>query len=248
MIGIYKIQNKVNGKIYVGQSINITERWEQHKSRAYINGDTGYNQPIHQAFRKYGLNNFVFEVLEETSFNQLDEREQYWIKELNTLSPNGYNIENGGRKNKGVTYICSECGRPLAEGKNNITGLCQTCYNLLRSKHIPTSEELYESLCFNNGNFSKVSQIYGVSDNAIRKWCKKYNMPFHSKDYKNIKTKQPYRKQVEQIDLNSGKVINIYNSIADAARALGMNTSTHITEVCQGIYKSAGGYGWKYKE
>ena len=105
-----------------------------------------------------------------------------------------------------------------------------------------------KSLCFNNGNFSKVSQIYGVSDNAIRKWCKKYNMPFHSKDYKNIKTKQPYRKQVEQIDLNSGKVINIYNSIADAARALGMNTSTHITEVCQGIYKSAGGYGWKYKE
>lgn len=49
----------------------------------------------------------------------------------------------------------------------------------------PSAEELEKILLENNGNFSKVGKIFGISDNGVRKWCKMYNMPFHSADYKN---------------------------------------------------------------
>ena len=48
---------------------------------------------IGKAIQKYGVNNFIFEVIEECSVDMLDEREKYWILKLNTLTPNGYNIK-----------------------------------------------------------------------------------------------------------------------------------------------------------
>lgn len=67
--GIYKITNQINGKCYIGQSVNIERRWQEHKrfnSREQL-------AIIHQAFRKYGLENFSFEILEECSQEQLDD-------------------------------------------------------------------------------------------------------------------------------------------------------------------------------
>ena len=90
MIGIYKIINNINGKIYVGQSIDIKERWKQHLYKAYNEKELGYNSAIHQAFRKYGYENFSFEIIEECEIEELDNKECYWIRELNTLTPNGY--------------------------------------------------------------------------------------------------------------------------------------------------------------
>jgi hypothetical protein len=49
----------------------------------------------------------------------------------------------------------------------------------------PSKEELFNYLVSINGNFSEASRYFKVSDNAIRKWCKTYNIPSHSKDYKN---------------------------------------------------------------
>lgn len=51
-------------------------------------------------------------------------------------------------------------------------------------KNRPSAEELKNILFENKGNFSKVGKSFNVSDNTIRKWCKSYNLPFHSKDYK----------------------------------------------------------------
>ena len=53
-------------------------------------------------------------------------------------------------------------------------------------KNRPSTEELKEVLLQNKGNFSKVGLLFNVSDNTIRKWCKGYNLPFHSSDYKDI--------------------------------------------------------------
>lgn len=76
-IGIYKIINTVNGKVYVGQSINIYERWAQHKYKSIYPEELGYNSAIHAAMRKYGFENFIFEIIEECEPELLDERERY---------------------------------------------------------------------------------------------------------------------------------------------------------------------------
>lgn len=181
MIGIYKITNLINGKIYVGQSIDIIERWKQHGYKAFNSNERAYNSAIHLAFRKYGIENFQLEILEECPANELDEKEKYWIEKLNTLTPKGYNILQGGQQFR-KTKFCSNCGVPLSSG--NKSGLCQNCYKNEIRKHLPSKEELLNTLLELKGNFTKVGLYYGVSDNAIRKWCKSYGMSFHSKDYK----------------------------------------------------------------
>jgi len=98
---IYKITNKINGKIYIGQTIgSITKRWREHKCESIF-----CNSPyiLHRAIRKYKENNFSIEQLEECDNSLLDEREIYYISLFNSYvdnpNSNGYNMTNGGRRN-----------------------------------------------------------------------------------------------------------------------------------------------------
>lgn len=92
IMGIYSINNCLNGKRYVGQAINIVRRWNRHKTC----NDKGVSA-IHLALKAVGIENFTFEVLEECSRELLNERECFWIKQLNTVAPNGYNLNSGGK-------------------------------------------------------------------------------------------------------------------------------------------------------
>ena len=96
MIGIYKITNKLNGKVYIGQSIDIDTRWRQH-----INAKD--NVAIHNAIKKYGKENFKFEVLLECPADMLNVWERDMIALYDCISPNGYNLTEGGEG-----YQCSE--------------------------------------------------------------------------------------------------------------------------------------------
>ena len=90
---LYKITNLINGKSYIGQSINPEHRFVSHISRAKNDSD---NSPIHSAIKKYGKENFKLEILEwSEDYNQ---REKELIIEYNTLSPNGYNVAKGGEE------------------------------------------------------------------------------------------------------------------------------------------------------
>ena len=93
---IYKITNKLNNKVYIGQTIQKPiERFYQHcakKCDKYI-----LNMVIHKAIFKYGKDNFTFEVIEEVPRQQLNEREEYWIKYYNSYT-DGYNSTKGGQK------------------------------------------------------------------------------------------------------------------------------------------------------
>lgn len=96
-----------------------------------------------------------------------------------------------------------------------------------------------------------VGRIYGLSDNAIRKRCRHFGLPFHSTDYKTQKTlKEPYETPVRQIDINTNEVIQVFCSANEAARSLGKTKGNHITEVCKGKGKGKGktayGYRWEY--
>lgn len=90
-IGIYKIENKITKKVYIGQSTNILSRWRAHKSSAYNLSDCGYKYPLYRAIRKYGLKNFSFQILEECLVSDLNNREKYYIEKYSSLVPAGYN-------------------------------------------------------------------------------------------------------------------------------------------------------------
>ena len=78
MIGIYKITNLINNKCYIGQSIYIERRFAQHKSPYEIARDP--DKPLYQAFKKYGIENFSFEVLEECTQDELNDKEKFYIE------------------------------------------------------------------------------------------------------------------------------------------------------------------------
>lgn len=83
---IYKITNKINGKIYIGQAKNINKRIKEH-----IKGSTS---AISLAIQKHGEENFDFEIL-ETDIEDYNEKEKYWIKKFNSYQK-GYNLTEGG--------------------------------------------------------------------------------------------------------------------------------------------------------
>lgn len=96
MVGIYEFQNKINGKLYIGQSRNIDSRKKKHFEHAFNPNRCDYDCLFHRAIRKYGINNFTFKVLEECNPSDLNDKEKYYIKQHNSMMPNGYNMTIGG--------------------------------------------------------------------------------------------------------------------------------------------------------
>lgn len=91
--GIYSIINKHNGKMYIGQSIDIEKRFRQHKS--HLNNQTHVNKHLQSAWDKYGESSFNFNILLICSEHELDAEEYKFIK-LYATYKNGYNLTWGG--------------------------------------------------------------------------------------------------------------------------------------------------------
>jgi len=231
--GIYKIENLVNGKAYVGQSINIERRWSEHSSLK------SPNSLLAKAFAEFGIENFSFQILEECPMELMNARERFYICELNTYL-SGYNMTMGGAgssglevkltqedvlkihsllketnltqleiaKNFGVgndtiseinhgrtrridfvnypirsftkeKFYCPKCGNKKSKESKH----CQECSKIeSRMVERPQKEVLEKEL--RELNFVQVGKKYGVSDGAVRKWCKSYGMSAKAKDYK----------------------------------------------------------------
>jgi len=91
---VYKIENKINKKCYIGKTVyNIEKRWRQHVSE--YNSKRNKNRPLYSAFNKYGLKQFGIEILEECSEDKVNEKEIFWINKIGTFK-NGYNATLGG--------------------------------------------------------------------------------------------------------------------------------------------------------
>lgn len=106
MFGIYKITNKQNNKIYIGKSKDIEDRWIYHTS--HYNDSKKWDKNLYKAFRKYGIDNFSFEIIEpmdEETYNKFgNNREQYWIIYYDSFN-NGYNETSGGDGGYNVSAV-----------------------------------------------------------------------------------------------------------------------------------------------
>jgi len=106
MVGIYKITSPSN-RIYIGQSINMEKRWKKHKYER-----NRLQHKLYNSFKKYGVENHIFEKVEECSIEQLNERERYW--------QDYYNVLDGGL-NCCLTNTNTKSGCFSDEHKSNIT-------------------------------------------------------------------------------------------------------------------------------
>lgn len=89
---IYKITNTINGKVYIGKTLETMEkRWKEHQKDSVRFTD----RPLYRAMNKYGIKNFIIEVVEEPEVELLSQRECYWIEYYNSYHF-GYNATLGG--------------------------------------------------------------------------------------------------------------------------------------------------------
>lgn len=102
--GIYKVKNEITGKVYVGQAVNITKRWQQHINNYDNQNERTYDTHFYRAIRKYGIDNFSFSIVELCDQNELNEKEARWINYYHSYH-NGYNSTLGG---DGRIYIDRE--------------------------------------------------------------------------------------------------------------------------------------------
>lgn len=244
--GIYKITNLINNKVYIGQSKNIERRKYRHFRNYNDNiASATYNNHLYSAMRKYGKENFLFEIIEECLPEQLNEKEKFFIHLYDSSNiEKGYNKTKGGSdtylnttkhgsltydivldiiselknsklstdkigKKYGVsgravraintgeswynpniqypiriTYLkkyCKNCGKELSD---KTATLCRECYSISQRKvkERPSREELKDMI--RTLPFVQIGLKYGVNDNTIRKWCKKVNLPFRSREIK----------------------------------------------------------------
>ena len=92
--GVYKITNTVTGDFYIGSSKDVKKRWKQHKKSSVWKYYP--NNPMYQDMKKYGVENFDFQILEEVEIDKLKESEQQLIEKMhptyNSYNANGLDI------------------------------------------------------------------------------------------------------------------------------------------------------------
>lgn len=142
MAYIYQIKNLVNGKIYVGKTLeSVEKRWKEHQQDSQR--ERCKERPLYRAMNKYGIDKFEISVLEEVSDILVNEKEKYWIEFLGSYK-NGYNATHGG---DGKAYADYDLIFLLwNEGKNNkeirsITGYdTSTIKNALNNRGVSEEE------------------------------------------------------------------------------------------------------------
>lgn len=116
--GIYSITNTISGRKYVGSSVNIKQRWVTHR-RSLING-RHENSRLQAAFKKYGIEAFVFAVIEVVpDLSTMLEREQYWLDEL-AVAKHGYNISPTAGNRTGVKMSDESRAKMSSKAKGRI--------------------------------------------------------------------------------------------------------------------------------
>lgn len=219
---VYCINNLINGKKYVGQTIHsIDSRWKEHVRCSQRNP----KYPIHCAIKKYSPRSFEFYVLQECNTKEeLDIAEISWIKKINSRIC-GYNLAKGGAgvRGKGLWNHTDEAKLAISRGnigKVRSLELRKRISNSVRKSMTPTLKDLISK-----------NTIKALSNPITRLKLEKNN---YSKT----------RKIVAQYSLND-ELITTYDSATIAARLSGVNKG-NLCACARGCFKQAGGFRWKY--
>ena len=232
--GIYCWTNLINGKKYIGKSVDLAGRKTEFLNFHYHYG----GQLINNARRKYDSMEFWdYEVLEYCSIKDLNEREIYYIAVHNSTDRNqGYNLTKGGDGVVGFHHTDETKRRLSIAGRNHSAESIERCRAKLLGKK--QSEETKRKR-------SESNKGRLVSDETRKKISianagrKPSNQTLALAREKNIKP-------VHQIDPKSGEIIKTYQSITDACVCLG--GLFKIGDCCKGKRKTAGGYKWMFAE
>lgn len=215
MCGIYLITNLVNGKQYVGQSNDIEYRWEQHKKSST---NKHKRSRLISAFKKYGIDNFKFEILELCSPDELDAKEIQYIAKYDTYN-NGYNMTIGGDGQSGY-------GKSVKQ--YSLAGEFIQEFQTIELAHKVTGAPV-------SGIVNCCAKRRKQAGNFM--WC-----------YSNESIDQPYKdtesKEVDQYDFD-GKFIRTFSSLGEAAKIV-KKTRTQISACCRKTCGSCAGFLWRF--
>ncbi|MBR1579459.1 MAG: GIY-YIG nuclease family protein [Selenomonadaceae bacterium] len=234
---IYLLTNKPDGKAYVGQTRRtLEERLREHKR------DRRSATYIDRTIRKYGIKNFDVEIIEVCfTIEELKYWEQFWIKELNTKAPNGYNLTDGGEGSKG--YITtSEMSAKLSEQRKG---------RRISPEHRVKISERLKGRVFSPEHCAAISAAkmgHEVSDETRAKLSvankgKKASDETRAK----MSASAANKKAIRCIELNA-----IFSSMKAALEWLVTIQSEHVSayilrKACRGKRpEGAGGYHWEY--
>lgn len=237
MYSVYKITNLINNKCYIGSSIRVEKRWEQEKNNAFNSNAPSYNYPLSQAFRKYGLENFKFEIL-KNNFNNVEEMQQYehdMILQFNALNY-GYN-QTDYTKNILQDPILRKKILEERSQKCALVDLDETILEVYPSYNEASRKN------FNTSDYAtKIRKICLGQSSSIN------NLIFRMLDENNQVVSQPIlsyknRKSIIGIDPTIAQQNIYFNSILEAAQSLKVDRSS-IQKCLKGEerYSIVGGY------
>lgn len=226
----------MSGKRYVGQTKKSLERrWHEHCYEA--SRDCRY--ALHNAIRKYGAENFTVEQIDiACSKEELNKKEQYWIKYYNTLSPNGYNLQTGG----GHYEVSEETRKRQSEaagrgenhhwyGKHHTEEVKERIR--LHFKGRKKSKEHVEKM--RQARLGEKNWNYG------RKWSDEVKKKMSEARVGRFRGGNAYHARAVMC-IETGE---IYPAIKVAAQAFGMDDSA-LAKTCKGKQKTFAGYHWRY--
>lgn len=251
---IYKITNTINKKVYIGQTMQAAQnRWSVHKSRAK---NKNFSTHLYNGIRKYGIENFDFEIIEQCSDNNLDKRERYWIQYYNSYI-DGYNETIGGQDSKRMFFyedICSQLLKGIDKEEVAKHFHCdpKTVYNasmaILGKNPSEIKQENFDNIVKDlyvnkNYNMGQIQRKFGVSHDKVKRSLIRSNVQIKNASESVITHKT---KTVIQYDLDDN-IIGKYLGVINASKATGVPRNS-ISNCVNGKGKTAYGYKWKYQE